>query len=775
MDIAELGIGVDSDPVKEANDQLDEFSGKAGKAQDAAIAFRRGAEEASTATDKMAGDLKSASEGFNWIVAGAAAAAAAIGTTLALGISSSIKRLEEEERLLRQFDQALSNVGNTANTSSAEFKKFADDLEDATGRAAEEVMAIGSNLATFGFSNDVFYDSIKLANDMSAAWGGDLRSSMEGLGRALDDPIAGFAMLQKRGISLTDDQAALVQQLVDTNQKLEAQRYIIEVLNEQVGGVAEAGFTGFAAAQQRLSKSVEDFFDAIVEGTGLIDLLTVGMNAAASAINFVAENMDVLLAILAPIGVAIGVAFGPTAVSMILGLATTLSGPLLTGIQAVTAALMANPFVALAAGITAAIAVIWKFREELGLTDERLKAIGEVGSRVFNIITQAVSVMYGAVAPWIEAIYDRLMLWGGYIVDTLTPAFTFMYETLVPIFEQIAQWIDDLLSGLENLLGITRQAASATSSSKSGGGDGKGAAAAMEKAVDSGGKKAAASMEKAVDNGGKKASTSIQKAGEETGMGFATALDLANSRGAAKMERAHEQGGQKASSAMEAMSNIMSAKFEGTGRNIYDLWNNWGDSFIDSFQTSIGQLLAEFQKAQTNLIEQQAKLANAQASYYRAMAADIRDGGSGRSSGGSSGRGGYGSSSGSLTGKAGSVGSSYYGGGGSGGSELGLAPESSGGMSVTRTAPKDPWVSDSMARYKAGTMGSEKGSIVDTSSTSIKPTYQDQPGDKPQQKVEVTVVNQMDANDLLNSMASKTGQQIIYNVVRTSIADILGG
>lgn len=722
MDLAELGVSVDTEGVVGADEALDSFAESAGKAEDAAIKFRREAQEAGSATTKMRSEVDSVTEGFNLLALGAAAAWAAISTGIAMGISGAIGRIEEADKSLRQFEQALQNTGNAANTSADEFDAFANRLQSATGRAAQEVRDIGSNLATFGFDNEIFYKSIELANDMSAAWGGDLRSSMEGLGRALDDPIAGFAMLSKRGISLTDEQAAMVKQLVETNKKLEAQRYIIEILNDQVGGVAEAGFTGFAAAQQRLTNAIEGFFEALVQNTGLIDLMVTGMNAAAAAIGFVSDNLDTLLMILTPVGVAIGLVFGPTLLASITAITAAIAGPLMSAIGAMTVALMANPFGLLVVGITAAVAAIWRFREQLGLTDERLAAIGEVASRVFRIIVTSVEAMYNAVAPWIIAIYDKVVEWGTYVVETLSPAWTAFKETVIPVLEEIWGWVDKILTAMEDMLGITSKVQSVTKNSSANDNSSR----KMREEIEKGGQKAAEEMGKSIEKGGSSAAQQLSKSSDDGAKRYKTALEAANQNSASAMKKGVEEGGDTAAAAITAAGNIMAAKFEGTGRNIYDLWNNWGDAFIGSFGRTIGDLLVSFQRAQTDLLKAQADLAKAQADQIRYEMSDS-----------------YRNLQRSLNRDSSSSSSSSSGGSGS----------------VIDWSPPEDRV---LEKYSVGDRVP-----TELSRETITLNGRETPKDERNAGVVVVnkIVNQFDPNDFLNVMNSKSGRDTVKNII----------
>jgi hypothetical protein len=196
-------------------------------------------------------------------------AAAAVGAAaFTAGIVGAVKRLEEMRKAGAQVDQALKNSGNTARTSAKEIEAWADRLEDRTGRAAEEVMAVSANLASFGFGREQFYRALELADDMSAAWGGDLKQNLEGLSRALDDPINGMAMLSKRGVKLTEDQKELAKSFLDAGDKASAQGVVFDALEAQVKGVAEAGFGGLTAAIAKAQKRWEDAFEDLVQGKG---------------------------------------------------------------------------------------------------------------------------------------------------------------------------------------------------------------------------------------------------------------------------------------------------------------------------------------------------------------------------------------------------------------------------------------------------------------------------------------------------------------------------
>lgn len=309
--------------------------------------------------------LKSASRGLESFARTAKIGMAAFAAAFAAGIGLAIHRVEKMEVASRKLDRALENSGNAANTSAKEIAKWADELERRTGRAADEVMAVGANLASFNFGEEVFFRAIELADDMAAAWGGDLRNNLEGLSRALDDPIAGFAMLRKRGVSLTDAQAKMVKGFMDANDKLGAQKVVLEALEEQVKGVAEAGYGGMTKSLGNLNAALSGFFDGIVKAFSGGGMMTGVVDRITAAIDALTENLGKVAVAAAIAGTGLALAFSPAIVASIWAASVALTKGVLAGLIAIKAAMLANPLTALILGITAAITAAYVFRDEI--------------------------------------------------------------------------------------------------------------------------------------------------------------------------------------------------------------------------------------------------------------------------------------------------------------------------------------------------------------------------------------------------------------------------
>jgi hypothetical protein len=343
--------------------------------------------------NKVKGSLAGIGKAF------AALGGVAVFAAFSAGIGQAMGRIEETRKLTAQLDRALENTGNTARTSGKEIADFADQLERSTGRAAEEVLAVGTNLATFGFSREVFFDAIKLADDMSAAWGGDLKQNVEGLARALADPEKGLAMLTKRGITFTDEQKKMIAGFMKANDIIGAQGVVMDALNEQVKGVAASGFTGLTKAQANATLAMETFFETMANAMGINSGMEKSLTAVAAALDFVSQNFDVIARAAGVAGAAILTALGPTIWAGISTAAGLMVTTVISGIRAIGIAIAANPIgfiiMALASAVTAAFLFRDEIKQAIGID-----FVGIIQAAANNTIGLMVGAYKAVVAGW---------------------------------------------------------------------------------------------------------------------------------------------------------------------------------------------------------------------------------------------------------------------------------------------------------------------------------------------------------------------------------------
>lgn len=369
-EIATLGLRIDAKDADRAATSLDRFSESAKRSEGAVKATEGAARRAATANDNVSGSAQRAASAYHTLAGAAQRYSAAIaGTAIGAALTAAIGRLREMEQVDAQVNKALENAGTMAGHSAESIRRWADEIEKSTGRAASEVMAVSANLASFGFNEDVFFRAIKLADDMSAAWGGDLRQNLEGLSRALENPEKGLAMLSARGITFTKEGRALAIRLAEIGDSAGAAAVLMDELESQVAGVAQAGFTGLTKASTEARRTMNLFFETIVTRSGVMTAMDVSLNGAAIGMTFLADNAELVML---AVGVLTARIAGPFVAAQVTATATILKK---------NAALLAQT-TALYRNVTAANAMAFAAR---GLSTSLALVGGSAGAAILAI------------------------------------------------------------------------------------------------------------------------------------------------------------------------------------------------------------------------------------------------------------------------------------------------------------------------------------------------------------------------------------------------------
>ena len=92
---------------------------------------------------------------------------------------------------------------------------------------------------------------------------GDLKSASIQLGKALNDPVANLSALSRSGIQFSEEQKAVIKSLAETNRLADAQNIILEELEKQYGGSAEAAAQAGAGPLLQLKNRLGDLTEDI--------------------------------------------------------------------------------------------------------------------------------------------------------------------------------------------------------------------------------------------------------------------------------------------------------------------------------------------------------------------------------------------------------------------------------------------------------------------------------------------------------------------------------
>jgi len=218
---------------------------------------------------------KSLSDNFNAAKAPSAALLAsvtAVGVGVAAFAKSSVDAYMEAEQASAQLEAVLKSTGSAAGVTSEELQKQATALQSVTKFSDEAVMATQSMLLTFtNIKGGVMKEATAAALDMAQALGMDGAQAAMQLGKALNDPAAGLTKLQRIGVTFTDQQKKQVEAMVAAGNTAGAQKVILQELQKEFGGSAEAAGGTFAGKLTILKNTFGDLQETV--GKAIVDAL----------------------------------------------------------------------------------------------------------------------------------------------------------------------------------------------------------------------------------------------------------------------------------------------------------------------------------------------------------------------------------------------------------------------------------------------------------------------------------------------------------------------
>jgi len=172
----------------------------------------------------------------------------------------SVRAFQNQAKAIAQVEAGLKSTGNVAGKTSAELQKMASDLQKTTLFGDEDILQNATaQLLTFtNITGQQFDRTQKAALDLATRLDGDLKSASIQLGKALNDPVANLSALSRSGIQFSAEQKEVIKSLAETGRLAEAQTIILDELNKQYGGSAEAaaladgGITQLGSEERRV-------------------------------------------------------------------------------------------------------------------------------------------------------------------------------------------------------------------------------------------------------------------------------------------------------------------------------------------------------------------------------------------------------------------------------------------------------------------------------------------------------------------------------------------
>ena len=217
------------------------------------------------------------------------------GAALIGGAAKAIARAEEMSSAYAATEAIILATGGAANLTGGDIKGMAVEMSLATGVDKALILEGQNLLLTFknikdeaGEGNDVFSRTQDVMLDLAAVMKTDAKSSALQLGKALNDPIKGVSQLQRIGVTFTDVQKEQIRLFVEAGDVAAAQGVILDELEGQVGGVAEATADSTAKISNAWKEVQEQIGNALLPA---IDAIVPSMQAAARSAPSVARNI----------------------------------------------------------------------------------------------------------------------------------------------------------------------------------------------------------------------------------------------------------------------------------------------------------------------------------------------------------------------------------------------------------------------------------------------------------------------------------------------------
>lgn len=264
------------------------YGGVRAEVRQAADETRRYAEEAETAA-RSTGRLD---ESLTLLKRTAAALGVAFTVAgMVSAFTATEDRVLANERAVARLNAQLAVTGGAVGKSLGDIQRLAFEIERDTGVAAQTIMDRAAALTTFtSIAGDQFDRTMRVAIDMAEVYDQDLKSALEGVGRAMEQPLKGMGMLEKQGFRLEVSQKEQIKTLLEQNRQYEAQEIVLRMLEDLVGGTAAAAYTGLGAAQESARLSGERLLEQWYEQSDAAATSEAAWRRASETFEWLSQN-----------------------------------------------------------------------------------------------------------------------------------------------------------------------------------------------------------------------------------------------------------------------------------------------------------------------------------------------------------------------------------------------------------------------------------------------------------------------------------------------------
>ena len=199
---------------------------------------------------------------------------------------SAVKELDEFNLRNNKTEALLKATGYASGFTADQLDRMAKSVALNTLASVEGIKDTQNVLLTFkGVSKESFETAIELSQDMAAVMGTDSKAAALQLGKALESPTQGISALKRAGVSFSQSQKDMIRDMEDAGRVVDAQRFILETLQNQIGGAGAAEADGtvvgaidtFSQRWQQLKINVADSSGAANAATAFFNTIADGI------------------------------------------------------------------------------------------------------------------------------------------------------------------------------------------------------------------------------------------------------------------------------------------------------------------------------------------------------------------------------------------------------------------------------------------------------------------------------------------------------------------
>jgi phage-related protein len=419
-----------------------------------AAPLKKSVDEAEGTLSRFGGSAKKFGLAAAAGIAAAGAAAVIVGKQLiAAGEAASTSNAR-----IRQISESMGLFGDQAGAVTDRLVKLAEQTARNTGVDQNAIKATQAKLLTFGelaktagTVGGEFDRATKAAVDLAAAGFGEASANAVQLGKALQDPIKGITALAKSGVTFTEAEKARIETLVQSNQIGEAQRIVLDAIEKQVGGTAEATANAsdrmrvaFSQVQEKLGGALLPIFERFTKF--LIDDVFPAVQALGDKI------IPIVSDALAKLGDFISNRVVPIVRDRLLPIFREIVTFIVERVVPTVMDLWKRVFTGLAGIFETVTKKIEENRANIDKLVRFFRTLAEfIIGTVAPVLLKTLSVAFGIVAKAVGPVLD--------VVFALMGAFASLGSFLVKIAKSVVGTIEGMVNGVISLLNFVIRAA----------------------------------------------------------------------------------------------------------------------------------------------------------------------------------------------------------------------------------------------------------------------------------------------------------------------------